>query len=127
MFYKRIFASNLLAWPLVVLVVLYPVFLHGLVGLFVFADSHEQVIAIIVMLTGCKPMSYIWEVSFRARSTRARRLRNRSQQYSDPNAVGECVNLQKFYFGNGIWAASIDLVLLLGVFHTPSTLQPLLI
>lgn len=50
---------------------------------------------ITVMNTGCHPVHYMWN------------------QYADPNATGECIDLLKFYYANAIAASLIDVFILL--------------
>lgn len=49
----------------------------------------------ITWLSGCRPVSYYW------------------RQYTDPTAVGSCINASLFYFINGIIGMVIDISILL--------------
>lgn len=49
---------------------------------------------IVVINVGCRPLSYFW------------------MRYTDPSAVGTCIDIPKFFFGNGIAAMLIDVIIL---------------
>ncbi|KAF2498225.1 hypothetical protein BU16DRAFT_287634 [Lophium mytilinum] len=49
---------------------------------------------IVVDNVGCQPLSFFWT------------------QYTDPTAIGTCINFPKFFFGNGIAAMLIDVIIL---------------
>jgi len=49
---------------------------------------------IIVANVGCRPLSFFWT------------------QYTDPTALGTCIDFPKFFFGNGIAAMLIDVIIL---------------
>ncbi|KAL1966347.1 hypothetical protein VTN77DRAFT_4489 [Rasamsonia byssochlamydoides] len=48
----------------------------------------------VTILVGCRPLPYFWE------------------QYIDPSVGGVCINVNKFFFGNGIAAMLIDVIIL---------------
>ncbi|KAI7664320.1 hypothetical protein KC322_g16987 [Hortaea werneckii] len=50
---------------------------------------------IITICNSCKPLEFFWT------------------QYTDPQATGSCIDISTFFFANGIWAACIDVGLLI--------------
>ncbi|KAI7239764.1 hypothetical protein KC330_g1713 [Hortaea werneckii] len=50
---------------------------------------------VIVICNSCKPLEFFWT------------------QYTDPQATGSCIDISTFFFANGIWAACIDVGLLI--------------
>ncbi|BAE57074.1 unnamed protein product [Aspergillus oryzae RIB40] len=54
------------------------------------------IVIIVTINVACDPIPYFWE------------------QYTDPNtAVGSCIDIPKFFFGNGIAAVLIDIMILI--------------
>ncbi|KAK6837706.1 hypothetical protein P875_00064969 [Aspergillus parasiticus SU-1] len=54
------------------------------------------IVIIVTVNVACDPIPYFWE------------------QYTDPNtAVGSCIDIPKFFFGNGIAAVLIDIMILI--------------
>ena len=49
---------------------------------------------IVTILVACRPLPYFW------------------LQYTDPTAKGVCIDIPKFFFGNGIGAMLIDVIIL---------------
>ncbi|PGH26725.1 hypothetical protein AJ80_01671 [Polytolypa hystricis UAMH7299] len=49
---------------------------------------------IVTVCVACRPLPYFWE------------------QYTNPDAVGVCIDVPKFFFGNGIAAMLIDVIIL---------------
>lgn len=63
----------------------------------------------ITWLSGCRPVDYYWK------------------QYTDPNAVGTCIDASLFYFINGIIGLFIDVsILLVPIPTSQSPFPPLL-
>ncbi|KAI7088873.1 hypothetical protein KC356_g2985 [Hortaea werneckii] len=50
---------------------------------------------IITICNSCKPLDFFWT------------------QYTNPRATGSCIDISTFFFANGIWAACIDVGLLI--------------
>jgi hypothetical protein len=54
-----------------------------------------EVAIVVAFLSGCRPISYFWEA------------------YTNPDAVGTCIDMPRFYFINGVCATIIDVLILL--------------
>jgi hypothetical protein len=61
---------------------------------FGFALAHGFEVTI-TWLSGCRPISYYW------------------RQYTDPTAVGSCINASVFYLCNGVIGLAVDIAILL--------------
>lgn len=49
---------------------------------------------VVTILAGCRPLTYFW------------------QQYTDPEVNGFCIDIPNFFYGNGIAAMLIDVIIL---------------
>jgi hypothetical protein len=52
------------------------------------------VVVVVTIFVSCRPLPYFWE------------------QYTNPAAKGVCINIPKFFFGNGVGAMLIDVIIL---------------
>lgn len=72
---------------------------------FGFTVAHGAEVTI-TWLAGCRPISYYW------------------RQYTDPTAIGACINAPVFYFVNGIIGMLIDIAILVVPIRTGTNAHP---